>query len=519
MRRVVSWGLGVVVALGFAFAASAQPQSLRIAFSADTTSIDPHFQDIGPNISVKAHIFDGLLNVDARTELVPALAESWTLTSDPTIWEFKLRRGVRFHDGSPFTARDVAFSLARAPKVPNAPSTFGRYLEDIAGVEIVDDHTLRVKTKEPSPILPMNLSSIAIVSARIGRDADPGSFNKGETAIGTGPFKFVEWLAGSHLKLAANPDYWGGRPRWDEVTIRPITNAGARVAALLAGDVDVIADVPPIDIARLGREPNLSLWRDVSNRVIFWTMDVFREQTPHVTAKDGSPIANPMRDVRVRRAFALAIDRNVIVNQVMEGIAQPAMQIVPPGLAGHRPDMQMPRADLAEARRLMAEAGHANGFKMTIHTIANRFPNDLKQAQTVAQMLSRLNLEVSLQNLSLANYFSEARRFSFSMMLVGWGFGGGNSYVVLRETLQTNAGNNYGRWSNPKVDELFRAARQEMVPQKRDAMLGEIQQIGLADFAVIPTHFQVNVWATRKGLRIEPRMDEATYAHLVTRVP
>lgn len=489
--------------------------TLRIGISADTTSIDPHFQDIGPNYMVKQHIFDSLIHSGPDQDLQPGLATSWRLTEDPHVWELTLRRGVTFHDGSAFTAADVAFSLRRAPDVPNAPSTLKRHLEDVAAVEVVDDFTLRIRTKLPVPMLPNSLVPIGIVSRKIGDRAEPGGFNTGQHAIGTGPFRFVEWVAGSHLRLAANPDYWGGKPHWDEVVLRPITNSGARVAALLAGDVDVIGDVPPIDVPRLSREPTLALWRGLSSRVIFWSMDVFRERTPHITARNGAPIDNPLRDRRVREALAMALDRNVIVRQVMDGLAEPAMQIVPPGLPGHSPDIRMPSADLAAARRLMAEAGHASGFRMTIHVTANRYPNDLKQAQAIAQMLARINIDVNVASLPLAIFFTEARKFDFSFNIVGWGFVSGNPYVILREALQTNAANNYGRWSDPEVDRLLGAVRVDMDPASRVAAFAEIQRRAIADVAVIPTHFQVNVWATRKGLSITPRMDESTLAHEV----
>ena len=507
-----------MLALAMAAGEAAQAQTLRIGLAADTTSIDPHFQDIGPNITVQKHIFDALIQTGARGELIPALATSWRIAGDdPTLWEFTLRRGVVFHDGTPFTARDAVFSLKRAPDVPNSPSTMKRYLEDIASVEAVDDFTLRIRTKEPSPIMPNNLVPIAIVSAKIGARAEPGGFNTGAFAIGTGPFRFVEWVSGSHVKLAVNPAYWGDRPVWSEVMLRPIVNSGARVAALLAGDVDVIADVPPIDVPRLAREPGLVLSRGVSSRVIFWAMDVFRETTPHVTGKDGSAIANPLRDLRVRRAIALALDRNVIVRQVMDEIAVPAQQIVPPGISGHRADISMPASDSAAARRLMAEAGLANGFKMTIHTTANRYPNDLKQAQAVAQMLARIGIEVNVVGLPLAIFFTEARKYEFSFNLVGWGFTSGDAYVILREALQTRANNNYGRWSNAEADALLAVARTEMDGAKREAALVQVQRVALADFALIPTHFQLNVWAVRKGLAIDARMDEATLAQSVRR--
>jgi peptide/nickel transport system substrate-binding protein len=486
--------------------------TLRIGISTDTTSIDPHFAEIGTNVVVRQHIFDSLVDVAPDMSLRPGLAVSWQVGVDPLVWDIELRQGVRFHDGSPFTARDVVHSFRRAPDIPGAPSSYRRHLEDIVDVEAVGDHRVRIRTRLPLPTLANNLAPIAIVSHRIGERAEPGDFNTGRHAIGTGPYRFVEWVAGSHVRLAADPGHWRGKPVWNEVVLRPITNPGARVAALLAGDVDAINDVPPIDVARLSRDARLAVWQGQSSRVIFWTMDVFRETTPHATGKDGSMIANPLRDIRVRRAIALVLDRGAMVGQVMDGLAVAAHQVVPPGIPGHDPDFRMPAPDLAAARRLMAEAGFADGFRLTIHVTANRYPNDLKQAQAVAQMLARIGIEAKVASLPLAVYFNEARRFEFSFALVGWGFTNGDSYVILRETFQTRATNNYGRWSSDAADGMLARARVEMDRSARERALREIQRVGLEDLAVIPSHFQVNVWATRRTLRLTPRVDESTLA-------
>jgi peptide/nickel transport system substrate-binding protein len=486
--------------------------TLRIGISSDTTSIDPHFAEIGTNVVVRQHIFDSLVDVAPDMTLRPGLATSWQTTADPLVWDIALREGVRFHDGSPFTARDVVFSFRRAPDIPGAPSSYRRHLEDIAEVEAIGDHRLRIRTRLPLPTLPNSLAPIAIVSHRIGERAEPGDFNTGRHAIGTGPYRFVEWVSGSHVRLASDPGHWRGKPVWDEVVMKPIVNPGARVAALLAGDVDVINDVPPIDVPRLSRESRLAVWQGQSARVIFWAMDVFREQTPHATAKDGSPIANPLRDPRVRRAIALVLDRNAIVAQIMDGLAVAAHQVVPPGIPGHDPAFRMPAPDLATARRLMAEAGLADGFRLTIHVTANRYPNDVKQAQAVAQMLARIGIEAKVASLPLAIYFNEARKFEFSFALVGWGFTAGDPYVILRETFQTRATNNYGRWSNPAVDDMLATVRVSMDRSARERTIRDLQRVALEDFAVLPSHFQMNVWATRKGLTLTPRGDESTLA-------
>jgi peptide/nickel transport system substrate-binding protein len=511
MRRLI------VALLAALSASSALAQELTIGTATDITSVDPHFSDLAPNQALRQHIFDSLVHVGPNNERMPGLAVEWGRKDDPLVWEFKLRRGVRFHDGTPFTARDAAFSIERAPVVPSAPATVSRRVAEVAAVEVVDDHTLRIRTKTPTPILPNNLAYLAIVSARIGLGAMPGDFNTGRHAIGTGPYRFVEFVSGSRVVLAPNPDHWGEKPAWSRVTVRPIPNAAARTAALLAGDVDVIGDVPPIDVPRLRRDPRFVVSDIVSNRIMFWTLDVFRDQALHITANDGGVIPNPLRDKRVREAIMLAIDRQVIVDRVMEGLAVPANQIVPAGFGGHAPDLVVPRPDIERARRLMAEAGHAAGFQMTIHTTNDRYVNDAKCAQAVAQMLARIGIKATVTGLPVAVYFGGARKNEFTMPQIGWGNLTGDAGQVLRDALKSGFINNYGRWFNPAFDRLIDAAEAELDLARREEFLRQATRLAIEEVAIIPTHWQVNVWAARKGLRYIPRIDEMTFAMQVVR--
>jgi peptide/nickel transport system substrate-binding protein len=496
-------------------ASGAAARDLIMGMPTDPTSIDPHYADLGPNYNIKAHIFDHLLEFAPDLSLKPGLAESWTLSADSLLWEFKLRRGITFHDGTPFTAEDVKFSLERAPGVPSSPSTFKRRLVDIKEVVVVDDHTLRIHAHRPSPALPNNLATIAVLNHKIGMGALPVDFNNGKHAIGTGPYKFVEFIPGNQTVFAANPDYWGEKPRFGKVTMKLLSNSASRLAALLAGDVDVIAEVPTTDVIRLEAEGKVTIARIISARVMFWQMDVFRDASPHITANDGGPIRNPFLDRRVREAVALAIDKKGIVDRVMEGVAEAGNQIVSKGIIGYTEALPVTPPNLARARQLMAEAGLADGFKVTIHATNNRYVNDGKQALAVAQMLARLNIKVNVAAIPVALYFAAARKNEFSFMLVGWGNLSGDSGVTLREALQSQSVNNYGKWVSPEFDRLIVAAESEVDDAKRGVLLGRAAQLGVEDFAIIPTHFQVNVWATKKGLRYIPRVDEQTLAQSV----
>jgi len=512
MRTAIAFAIGLIA---LSSVGQAQTRNLIIGMPTDPTSIDPHFADLGPNYNIKAHIFEHLLELAPDLSVKPGLAESWSLAADKVTWDFKLRRGVKFHDGSPFTAHDVKFSLERAPDVHTAPSTFKRRLQDIKEVVVVDDHHLRIIAHRPSPALPNNLATIAVLNRKIGRDALPVDFNNGKHTIGTGPYKFVEFTPGLHTVFTANPDYWGEKPRWNRVTLRLLSNMGSRLAALLAGDVDAIADVPTTDVARLEAEKKVNIARVVSARVMFWQMDVFRDASPHITANDGGPIKNPFLDRRVREAAALVIDKKAIVDRIMEGVAEAGNQIASPGMIGFTNDLPVPPTDLARARRLMAEAGLADGFKVTIHATNNRYVNDAKQAQAVAQMLARINIKVNVAAIPVSMYFAAARKNEFSFMLVGWGNLSGDSGVTAREALHSKSINNYGKWINPEFDRLIETAEAEMDDAARGRLLGQAVTLGVNDFAIIPTHWQVNVWATKKGLRYVPRIDEQTIAQSV----
>ena len=212
-------------------------QELKIGVSTEPSALDPHYHNLGPNNQMAFTIFDTLILQDETQKLTPGLAESWKAINDTT-WEFKLRKNVKFHDGSPFTAADVVFSMARPAKVPNSPSPFTLFTRSFSEVKVIDDFTVQFVTKAPAPLLPTDLSRVAIMSSKAAKaDVAEGmtteALSKGEGLIGTGPYKFVEWTRGNRIVLAANPNYWGGKPAWERVIYRPMSNDAARVAALL----------------------------------------------------------------------------------------------------------------------------------------------------------------------------------------------------------------------------------------------------------------------------------------------
>ncbi len=508
--------IGVVVIVVLLLPAMALSAELRIGLKAEPSSMDPHYHNLTPNNMMAMHVFDKLVKQDHRQNLKPGLAVSWNPIDDLT-WEFKLRKGVKFHDGSPFTAADVQFTLERGPNVPNSPSSFSRYMKHIKKVEVVDDHTIRFTTAEPFPLMATYLSTFTVISKKHGAGAATKDYNSGKAMVGTGPFKFVEWIPGDRIVNTRNEGYWGKMPTWEKLIIKPISNSSARVAALLAGDVDLIDFVPTADIEKLKKNANLSLNRSVSNRVIYLHIDSNRDVSPFVTDINGKPTTkNPLKDVRVRRAISKAINRPAIVSKVMEGNAIAAGQLLPDGFFAVSPNLKPEKYDLAGAKKLLAEAGWGDGFGLTIHGPNNRYVNDAKICQAIAQMLTRAGIKTKVDTMPKNVFFPRGTKLEFSFMLVGWGSGTGEPSSPLGALLHTydkesGFGNtNRGRFSNKAMDAALEEALRSVDREKHKAKLIEATEIAMRELGIIPLHYQVNIWAMRKGLDYKARTDAYT---------
>ncbi len=511
-------GLAAAVAISGAAAA----QELTIGLGANVTSIDPHFHNLSPNHNIAWHIFDRLVHQDDRQHLIPGLATEWRAI-DETTWEFKLRPGVKFHDGGDFTADDVVATLKRVPWVPNSPSSMSIYTKSIVETIVVDPLTIRFKTARPYPLLPTDLSQIHIISRKFEM-APTGDFNNGRAAIGTGPFRFVEYTPGDKIVVTRNENYWGAKPHWARVALKLITNDSSRVAALLAGDVQMIEAVPTSDVARLKKTPSVNLVRIVSNRLIYLHVDTFRDQSPFATDKAGALLPNnPLKDVRVRKALSKAINRPAIVERLMESEAIPAGGLLPDGFFGVSPKLKPETFDPEGARKLLTEAGYPNGFGLTIHGPNDRYVNDEKILQAIGPMFSRVGVDTKVVTMPWATFASQssAPSYSFSVMLVGWGSGTGETSSPLRSLLATvdrekgMGPSNRGRYGNPKVDQILAQALATVDDAKRDKLLQEASEVAIGDYGIIPLHYQINLWGTRKGFTYVPRADEYTLAQFV----
>ena len=505
-----------------AMTAAASAEDLTIGLAAEPSSMDPHYHNVGPNNALTLHVFDRLVDQDNNQKLVPGLAVSWKPIDDLT-WEFRLREGVKFHDGTDFNADDVVFTFERAPNVPNSPASFGTYAKGKT-VEKVDDYTIHIRTDEPYPLMANDVSTIRIISDSIRDIAQTEKFNSGEAAIGTGPFKYSEYVHGDHITFVRNDDYWGEKPVWDKVTFKPIKAGPARVAALMAGDVDVVSEVPTTDIETLKSNGDVVLSQGISNRVIYLHLDHKRDNSPFVRAKDGGEIKNPLKDLRVRQAISKAINRDAIVERVMEGVARPAGQLLPQGFFGVSDKLSPVPYDPDGAKALLEEAGHGDGFSMTIHGPNGRYINDSKIAEAIGQMLTRVGIDMSVETIPPAVFFKRASSGApdgepeFSFILVGWGAGTGEASSPLKALIHTYdkdkgyGATNRGRYSNADVDALIEEALATVDDDRRAEVLADATEMAINDVAIIPLHYQVNTWGSRAGLAYEPRTDEYTLA-------
>lgn len=510
-----------ILAAQIAFGAgAAAAQSLTMAVGAPVTSLDPHYHQLSPNNAVADMIFDRLINTDARSRMEPGLATEWHAIS-PTVWEFRLRPNVRFHNGNAFTAEDVAFSLQRLPNVPNSPSSFAVYMRPIARIEIVDPLTIRFHTREPYPLLPLDMTNVRIIDRETAENATTGDFNEVRAAQGTGPYRVIAHRNGDRIEFERNDHYWGERPAFQRVSYRMITNDAARTAALLAGDVEFIDQVPTTDLAKLRADNRVRLSETLGLRLIFLGLDHHRkpdEDSPFITGHDGRPLGrNPLRDVRVRRALSMAIDRNAIVSRVMEGAAAPAGQFLPEGVPGHVPGLGAPPFDPDGARRLLAEAGYPQGFRIQLNAPNDRYVNDSRIAQAIGQMWTRIGVRTAVEAQPWSTFIGRANRLEFSTFLIGWGSNPDGSHP-LRNIIATFSrergwgASNRGRYSNPEVDALLEQSLTELDEAKRERLIVQAMRLAMEDVAVIPLHIQMNIWAMRRHLEHTPRNDELTRA-------
>jgi peptide/nickel transport system substrate-binding protein len=515
----------LAITLGLSAAGAVSAQTLTMGVRGGPESMDPHFSALGSHAEAAKHIFDTLVWSGDDLQIEPGLATSWTPVDDDT-WEFKLREGVKFHDGSDFDAEDVKFSIERIPVV-TGPTTTAIYVRRVASVDIIDPHTIHINTDGQAATLPNDFIRLFIVSSEAAADYSTpetatDGFNSGVAAIGTGPYKFVSWEPKGDLVLARNDDYWRGMGAWETVIRKEIPNDSSRLAALKAGQVDVINYVSSVDYLALERDSSIDAIKGDSVYIMNLQLDQ-REDTPLVRAIDGSDLdSNPFRDLKVRQAIDLAIDRETMVDIVLEGLGKPANQMMPAGFFGSSERIEMPVYDPAKAKEMLADAGYPDGFEVDLYCTADRLPGDAAICQGLGQMLTQVGIKTNVNAISKTVYFPAQARLEYSMFMNGWGTLTGEASYTLGGLAHSNNPDvklgafNRIEYKNDEVDTLLQTGATMMDENARRATYEEAMEKVMADKAYISLVQLQTVWGAKAGaLQFNPRFDEDTLAFFI----
>jgi peptide/nickel transport system substrate-binding protein len=421
--------------------------------------------------------------------------------------QFELRRGVRFHDGTPFTSEDVVFSLNRAMA---KTSDFKDALPSITAVEAVDDHTVRITTAAPDPILPAELNAIFMMSKRWAGQHEallPAVLGEKLTYVenhanGTGPFKLLSFAPGVGTVLAKNPDWWGlgqNPHNLDGMVHTVIKDPVLRLQALLRGEVDFLSDPPFGDLDRIKGTPGLKLERTREFRTIFLGLDQGSRELRSSNVKG----RNPFSDRRVRQAVYQAIDEETIRDKVMHGLAIPAGIIVQPGINGYAPELDTRRPfDPGAAKALLTEAGYPDGFDVTLDCPNDRYINDEAICRAAAAMLAEIGIRVTVAARPMREHLPRINRRETDFYMLGWGTGTFDSLFHFNYLIRSDAPYNATGYTNSHVDDLIDAIETELITYGRDAMIEEVWKAVREDIVYVPLHHQVIVWALRDRLEL-----------------
>ncbi|MEI7446278.1 MAG: ABC transporter substrate-binding protein [Burkholderiales bacterium] len=512
---LAAFALALIALVAAVAPPAALAQTLRWASQGDPQTMDPHSQNELLTNSMNGQVYESLLTRDRTLGFAPSLATEWQQTS-PTVWRFRLRPNVRFHDGTPFTADDVVFSINRAKE----PTSLIRvYANAVGEPRRIDDLTVEFVLPQFNPVMLDHVGSIPIMSRpwseKFGatRPLDFKAKEDKHTALnanGTGPYILVSRQPDVRTVYRRNPNWWGRHEgNVQEVVYTPIRSDATRTAALISGEVDFVLDPAPQDLARLKANPALKVIEGIENRSIFIGMDQGRDELLY-----GTKGRNPFKDVRVRRALYQAVDIEAIRTRLMRGQAFPTGAITP-SPRGTFEDPELERRlpfDLARARALMAEAGYRDGFEVTLDCPNNRYINDEEICVALAGMWSQIGVKVRVNAMPRAQYFPKLEKLDTSMYMLGWG-----GAIVDAETTLTpivrNRGTggvgdyNYGNYRNDRLDGIAAASSREADPAKRRELIKAALREHGEQVHHIPLHRQVIPWAARANVDVVHRAD------------
>jgi len=511
MKTVTTMVAGTLLALALAVPAGAE--TLKLAYDADPVSLDPHEQLSGGTLQLSHMIFDPLIRWNQELGFDSRLAEKWERVDDKTV-RFHLRKGVKFHSGNEMTALDVRWTFDRLKRSADFKGIFAPF----ESLNIVDKYTVDLVTKEPYPLVLHTATYIFPMDSQFYTGFDANGKSKdaivkhGDAfasthASGTGPYVITQREQGVRVDFDRFKDYWDTNSpgNVDKIVFTPIKEGPTRVAALLSGDVDFIAPVPPADMDRINKDSNSDLVTMSGTRII--TFQLNQDRRPE------------FKDARVRQAIVYAINNDGIVEKIMRGFGTAAAQQSPKGYLGYKDSLE-PRFDLAKAKQLMAEAGHEGGFSVTMMAPNNRYVNDDKIAEAVVGMLSKINIKVDLKTMPKAQYWPKYDERAADILMIGWHSDTEDSsnfteFLTMTPDTDTGYGQyNSGNYSNARVDELVLANQKETDEVKRTAMLQEIEQILHDEAAFVPLHWQDRAWAARKGVDIAPVVNVMNFPYL-----
>ena len=521
MKSLFRSTLSLAVAFFLLDAVALEARTLRWARQGDVLTLDPHAQNNSPTHNFNGHIYEGLVFRGQDGKLTPLLATSWRLTDDPSVWEFKLRPDVKFHDGTTMNADDVIYSMERS-RLPT--SDIKGNLVSVDTITKIDDLTIHFKTKGANPILPDYLVNQYIMSRAWCEKNNAGKpqdyKNKDENfavrnANGTGPFALVSRETDVRTILKRHENYWGKKEfptPITEIVFTPIKADATRVAALLSGDVDFVHDLPVQDIERLKSTPNIRVTTGPENRGIFLGFDVSSKELRSSDVKG----KNPFADKRVRQAFNMAVNREAIQRVVMRGNSEPSGIVISPFVNGWAKDLNTwPKTDITAAKKLLADAGYPNGFSVSLHCPNDRYVNDEGICQAVVGQLAQIGVKISLIAQSQSLHFPVLQKRETDFYMLGWGpstYDSDNPFSWLYHSQGDKvSGWNQTRYSNPEVDKSIAALSVEPDIAKRNAAIRKLWEFLKEETVYMPLHNQVLAHGMKADLDMPVHPDNAPF--------